>query len=81
MTGVIRTPTGQSTAAPNATVTTTDLVEDVRTGLHADALRQAVTGRRPVGADLDSRQGGLRHAKNGSAPRGRTRRRGRGWRY
>jgi hypothetical protein len=36
MTDVIRTPTGQSTAAPNATVTTTDLVEDVRTGLHAD---------------------------------------------
>jgi starch phosphorylase len=39
----MRTPTGQSTAAPNATGITTDPVEDVRTGLHADALRQAVT--------------------------------------
>ena len=42
-TDVVPTSTGKSTAMANTTPTTVDAVDDVRTGLHADALRQAVT--------------------------------------
>jgi starch phosphorylase len=46
-TDIVGTPTGQSTAMTNATPAAADAgvgaVQDVRTGLHADALRRAIT--------------------------------------